>query len=229
LGKRKRISKKELKHDALLETAAKGTKFMEEHLNKVLLGVLGVVVVVVVVMMVMRSRGASELASNAALTAAGQTMNAGLLTQAADQYRALVAQYPGTRSAGAAMCYLGTIHFREGNHAEALDHFERFLSSYRKAGNLRTIALEGKAAVLEDTRDFAAAAAAFEDLASGARDNAAASARYLANAVRCYRSAADWQSVRDVAARIIEDYPDTAPATGTAVLALSEAEAHLGL
>jgi len=227
VGTRKRITKKDLKHDALLESASKTTKFIEDHLNKVLIGALVAVVIIVGWNFVSRSRKATELQATAALTNASQTMSAGLYTQAAGQLEQVVAEFPGTRSAGAAVCYLGTIHFREGRYDEALQSFERYLDTYGERGILGTTALEGRAAVLEQQRDFTAAAQAYTDLATRARDSSSAYAAYMMDAVRVYRSDANWDMVAQTAQTIVDKYPD-AYLADQARMALAEAQARTG-
>jgi outer membrane protein assembly factor BamD (BamD/ComL family) len=225
LGKRKRISRKELKHDPLLDSASKVTRLVEHHLPKVLIGLVALVVVILVSMMVVRARRATELDAAAALTSASQALNSGLIEQAAQQMAEVVRDYPGTRSAGAATCYLGTIAYEQGNLDEALQHFEEYLSRYGGTGNLRLVALEGKASVHEQHREFALAAQVYRDLASEARDVPEAFSRFMLNAMRCYRSAADWENTRLAATEIIEADPESHFA-GEARVALAEAEAR---
>jgi tetratricopeptide (TPR) repeat protein len=227
LGKRKRISKKGLKHDALLETTAKGTKFIEEHLNKVLIGVAVVLVVAVVVVMVVRGQRATELAASADLMTASQSASSGLLAQASQEYQAVIDTYPGTRSAGAATCYLGTILFQQGQYDPALENFQAYLDRYGNKGTLGKVALEGKASVLEQRRDFEGAAEIYKELAEQSRELESTEARYLADAMRCYRSANDWMAVRETATQIVDNHPDT-PWAGDARVNLAEADAQLG-
>jgi outer membrane protein assembly factor BamD (BamD/ComL family) len=210
LGKRTRITKKGLKHDVLLETTAKGTKFIEDHLNKVLIGAATLAVIAAVVVMVVRGQSATELAASADLMTASQSASSGLLAQASQEYQAVIDAYPGTRSAGAATCYLGTILFQQQQYDPALENFQTYLDSYGKKGTLGKVALEGKASVLEQRRD---------DLESTA-------ARYLADALRCYRSANDWQAVRETATEIVDEHPDT-PWAGDARTNLAEANVYL--
>jgi len=226
LGKRTRITKKGLKHDALLETTAKGTKFIEDHLNKVLIAVAAVVVVGVIVLMVVRGQNATELAASADLMTASQSASSGLLAQSSQEYQAVIDLYPGTRSAGAATCYLGTIFFQQQQYDPALENFQAYLDSYGKKGTLGKVALEGKASVLEQRRDFPAAAEIYKELAAQSRDLESTAARYLADAMRCYRSANDWQAVKDTATEIVDGHPDT-PWAGDARTNLAEATIHL--
>jgi len=226
VGKRTRITRKSLKHDALLETASATTRFIEEHLNKILMAAVGVVVVVLVVAMVVRARRATELAASAALVTAQQTMNAGLLTQAAEQLQTVISQYPGTRSAGAAACYLGALFYQQGQHDQALVYFDDYLNS-DGSPTLRRAALEGKAAIHEDRREFAAAAAIFREIASEYPDSPTGHWRALQDAIRCYRSDGDWASVRDAAREMLDTYPDSAY-VGEARAVLAEAQVHLG-
>jgi outer membrane protein assembly factor BamD (BamD/ComL family) len=225
LSKRKRISRKELKHDPLLDSASKVTKLVEQHLPKFLLGVVAVVVVIVVAMMVTRARRETELDASAALTSATQALNSGLIEQAETEMREVIAAYPGTRSAGAATCYLGTIAYQQGRLDEALDHFEDYLSRFGGSGNLRQVALEGKASVLEQHREFAQAAEVYAELARGVRELPDAFSRFMLAAMRCYRSASDWENTKLAATQIIDADPESRFAPQARV-ALAEAEAR---
>lgn len=224
MGRRKRISKKDLKHDALVESVSKSARFVEDHLNKVLIGAVAVLVIVFVIGMVIRSRRATEFEANAALVTATQTLNAGLYGQAATLLNDVIAQYPGTRSARAASCYLGTVYYHQGDLELAMSHFEEYLTRSRERGTLRTIALEGKAAVLEERNDFAGAAGLYEQLASEAQHLDPVEARYLVEAMHAHKANGDWQRVAEIAQRIIDELGDTR-AVGAARVALAEATA----
>jgi tetratricopeptide (TPR) repeat protein len=227
VGRRKRITKRDLKHDALVESVSKSARFVEDHLNKVLIGAVAVLVVVFVVGMVVRSRRATELEANAALVTATQTLNSGLYGQAATLLEDVVSQYPGTRSARAATCYLGTVYYHQGDLEQAFQRFDDFLSRSRERGTLRTIALEGKAAVLEERHDFAGAAALYEQLAQEAAGLDPVQARYLVEAMHAYRADGDRDRVAAIARRIIDDLGDTR-AVGEARVSLAEATAAAG-
>ena len=226
LGKRTRITKKGLKHDALLETTAKGTKFIEDHLNKVLIGIAAIVVVAIIVFMVVRGQKATELAASADLMTASQSASSGLLAQAQQEYQAVIDAYPGTRSAGAATCYLGTILFLQQQYDPALENFQAYLDRYGNRGTLGKVALEGKASVLEQRRDFIAAADIYKELAELSQSLESTAARYLADAMRCYRSANDWEAVKATATDIIDSHPET-PWAGDARTNLAEANGYL--
>lgn len=226
MGKRTRLTKKQLKHDALLETAAKSTKFVEEHMNKLLIGLLVAIVVIVSVSLVGKSRRATETAANAALSTATQALNSGLFEQASAEYQAVIDTYPGTRSAGAATCYLGTIAFYQTDFDAAISHFDEYLDRFGRRGNLSRVALEGKASVYEERRDFELAAAIYEEMADAASDEPATAPRYLNKAMGMQRAAGDWAAVQRIAQTIVNEYPDSTwePYARTA---LAEAEARL--
>ncbi len=226
MGKRTRITKQQLKHDVLLETTAKGTKFIEEHLNKVLIGLAAVIVIIAVVAMVTRSRRATEIAAAAALAEASQALNSGLITQAQTQYESLIDLYPGTRGASAATCYLGSLAFTQQDYTKALAHFDTYLDRHRGDRTLDRLALEGKASVLEQQRAFAEAAAIYQDVAAHTDNEPVAAARYLNAAIRNLRAAGDWESVAAVSRDIIDTYPDT-PWLDEARMTLAEAQSHL--
>jgi outer membrane protein assembly factor BamD (BamD/ComL family) len=226
LGKRTRVTKKALKHDAFVDTAAKGTKFIEQHLNKLLIGVAVAVVAAGIVFMVVRGQRNAGREASALLAVATESLSSGLLAQAADQFNGIIEDYPGTRSAGAATCHLGSIRFHEQDYDGALQYFEKYLSDYGQPGNLRVIALQGKAAILEQRRDFPGAAVVYTLLADEATGEPMSAALNMLAAIRCYRAAQNWQGMRDAAALIIQNYPDT-PSVGDARIAFAEASAFL--
>jgi TolA-binding protein len=228
LGKRTRVTKKALKHDALVETAARGTRVIEEHLNQILIGVAVVVVAAAAVFFIMRAQKNAAREASALLSVATESLASGMLAQASDQFTAIVERYPGTRAAGAATCYLGSIRFHEKDYDGAMQYFDTYLSSSREPGTLRTMAYAGKASILEQRRDFAGAAAAYTQLADELADEPAAAALHLVNAIRCLRAEQDWQTMKDTAERVIRDYPD-APSTGDARVAFAEASGVLAL
>jgi outer membrane protein assembly factor BamD (BamD/ComL family) len=225
LGKRKRITRKELKHDALLESASKTTRFIEDHLSKVVIAVVAIIVVTFGWNMLMRARRATELEANVFLTSATQALNSGMTGQASDQLQAIISEYPGTRSAAAATCYLGALRFQEGSYEEALALFDDYLARYDRTGTLHNLALEGKAAVLEQQRQFIPAADAYTRLARASRDNPDAFSRHMLNAARCYRSEPDWTRAHNAAQEVLDRYPDSYLAP-EARMTISEADAR---
>jgi len=212
LGRRKRITRKGLKHDALVETAAKGTRFVEEHLSKVVVGVVVVIVAVVAFTFIQRGRRAAEAEAGAQLASATSSLNQGLTLQATQQFEEIIASHPGSQSAGAATCYLGVVHFHEGDYGRALERFDEYLARHRgQSVTLTKTAIEGRASIHEQQRDFAAAAEAYVELADFAadQDEQTAAAKSLADAMRCRHSAGDWSGVATVAQRIVDEHPDT--------------------
>jgi TolA-binding protein len=225
LGKRKRITRRALKHDALLESASKFTRVVEHHLPKVVIGLAAVIVVILVSVVVVRARRSTERDAGAALTSAVQTLNSGLTEQAETEMGEVVAEFPGTRSAGAATCYLGTIYYQEGRYDEALQQFDEYLKRYGGPGNLRQVALEGEASVHEQLRDFQEAADIYHELAQDSRKVPTAFSRYMLSAVRCYQAAGDWDNVKLAASQVIEADPESNFAAEARV-ALAEAQAR---
>ena len=75
-------------------------------------------------------------------------------------------------------------------------------------------------------RDFAATADIYKQLAAQSRDLDSTVARYLADAMRCYRSANDWEALRETATEIVDNHPDT-PWAGDARTNLAEASVYL--
>ena len=63
-------------------------------------------------------------------------------------------------------------------------------------------------AILEQQRDFLAAADTYRRLAALNARNAAAFSTHMLSAARAYKSHPDWQQARDAAGEVIDRYPD---------------------
>jgi len=79
------------------------------------------------------------------------------------EYRALIQQYPGSRSATLARYRLGNLLFGRGQMEEAIAAYQDFLRGAGEGGDLVTLAYGGLGACYEGNKDYAKALESYEN------------------------------------------------------------------
>ncbi len=160
----KRLTKKELRQDPLIETAGKAKSFMDVHGRIVTISVAAVVALLVVAIVVSNIR---EVANDDALTSLAHVrkiVNQGRMEVAVDSLTVIADRYSGTQGGAEAVAQLAELHLSEGDSEAALEAFERLEREYKDSYLLLEAALSGQAAALENLGRFEEAAQRFEQL-----------------------------------------------------------------
>ena len=188
-----RMTKKEIRHDPVLESFQKGLDFTQHHGRWLVLGVVGIVVVVAVAVMVIQGRQtAAERAAMDMTQARAQVMR-GQIAQARLTLEGLTSRHGGSEVASEAYLLLGDVHLATGQPAEARTSFEQALQG--KGGPLLKRAAErGLATALDDLGDASAASLRYESAAGDEKSAGALSD--LMNAARTARAAGDMERAR---------------------------------
>jgi tetratricopeptide (TPR) repeat protein len=213
LKPKKKISKRELKQDALITTYMKVTSFYDQYKKQISIGITAVVLVVIAVAVFVKNRAdnneraLTQLASIHALYDAGQFQQAvdGVPAQNLVGLKSIVDNYGGTAGGDLAGFYLADSYFQLGKYKEALDAFESAGSSDALVEASR---LAGIAACHEALGQFADAARYFEKAAGNDVTDGTA-AEHLNSAVRNYALTGDKERAIDLLKRIKKNYPTT--------------------
>lgn len=157
LKPRRRITRRELKKDPLLETIYSLQKFYERNRGAVRIVVLGGAFLFVANLMVSGWRS-STTQSAAEIFARGLSrFSTGEIVGARDDFEVLIDEYGGTQSGRDALFYLGRIHLESGDTPAA----ERSFRHYLRKG--KSVFL--KAAVLENLGNMAWSEGNYEEAA----------------------------------------------------------------
>jgi tetratricopeptide (TPR) repeat protein len=211
LRPKKKISKREMKQDALVTTYAKVTSFYEE--NKRIVGIVTTVVAVVAIAILIVLKNRADANENALLQlgqvqgvyASGQYQAAidGVPERNVPGLKAIVENFGSSRGGELARFMLANAYFELGKYDEALEQFEDFsapddmLAASRYAGIGQCY--EGK-------KNYKDAAENFEKAASkDAKDILAP--EYLGNAARNYGLAGDKERALELYKRLKKNYP----------------------
>ena len=212
---RKRITKKKLKEDAFVSATFEASHFVQEHLTRIILGVVGFLVLVGMVWVYTNYR--RELAGEAKLAlfkAQGLYLN-GQYALAASDFERVAEEFSGTVDADKAVFFSGDSHYKAGDLDLALTRFEECRETFSRDDPLLLNAVIGQAAVYEELEEYDKSLEAYrEAFELAAYDYQKmmvknGMSRVLAMAGRNQEAleAMDW---------IIETYPDS-PNTGTVI------------
>jgi len=200
LRARKRITKKELKHDPMLETIFRVETFFKSHSKEVIYGAIGIAAIFVVSIMVLNSKRGAEVDAAAAVGIAQFKFMSGDFQDAIVRLEDALRKYPGTRAVTQGKFYLGNANFQAGNREDAEKNFRDFLDEGSDDILLVASSYAGIAAVREDMQDFAEAAANYRKAALKS-ESKFQTEMYTLSAVRNFHKAGN----SDMALQLIED------------------------
>lgn len=207
LKPKKRLTRREIKEDKFVTTYAKVTKYLQTH-SKIVYGVAaGLVVLIMAVYLIKAGRRAAEGKAAVELARGLAAYERLDLTAATDILRTAVEDYGGTKNGTLALLHLANTLYDQGQYAEARRYYQKFA---RRVRGVEFLAAAGRAAVaecLEQERDYAKAAAQYEEVAKD-YDEQPHAPRCLLAAGRCYALAGMKEQAERVLRTLLEKYPD---------------------
>ncbi len=143
LKPKKKILKKEIKKDPVLEKISQAEHFIREK-GKVLTYVLiaALVLVVLSVAMIQSKRRANRVAAGE-LGMAEVALASGDIDNAIVQFEALIDKNPGTKSAGMATVLLAQTYINKDDYDSAEENFRRYIDDYTHEDMLTAAAYNG--------------------------------------------------------------------------------------
>lgn len=211
LQPKKKISKKELKEDALISSYVKITTFIEENKRRINIVLTSVIVIVAVIFFYTKNRNAdndkagTELAKVFSFYDNGQYQIAieGVKEKNIAGLKSIVDDYGSTNAGNLARFYLADAYFNLGKYAEALKEYEDF----SPRGHLLTVSrLNGIGACQEALGNHKEAAVNFEKAASQYSNDLNA-AENLNNAARNYAAAGQKEQAIELYKKLKKNYP----------------------
>jgi tetratricopeptide (TPR) repeat protein len=213
LQPKKKISKKEMKEDALITTYVKATTFYEENKKNINIGLTALLVLVAVVFFYAKNRSAdnekaaTELAKVYSFYDNGQYQIAidGVRERNIVGLKAIVDEYGGTHSGNMAKLYLGDSYYNLRKFEDALKVFEDFSPE----GELLTVSrFAGIGSCYEALGKYKEAAENYEKAATKYANDLNA-AENLNNAARNYAAEGQKEQALDLYKKIKKNYPAT--------------------
>ena len=211
LKPKKKITKRELKEDALITTYAKVTGWYEQNKRTINITLGSLLALVIIVVVYLNNRSANNEKATAQLGQVFAYYDNGQYLVAIDGVperniaglRSIVDNYGGTDAGDLARFYLAGSLFQLGRFDEALEQYEDFGPD----DPLLTVSrLAGIAACLEAKGDAGGAASSFEKAATRYAGDPSA-AENLSNAARNYLQAGNKERALELYRKLKKDHP----------------------
>jgi tetratricopeptide (TPR) repeat protein len=214
LSPKKKISKRELKEDALVTTYVKVTGFYERNKKNISIAVTVVAVLIIASVIFVKNRADNNERASAQLGQVFPLYDNGQYQQAIDGVpennipglKTIVDNYGGLRAGNYARFYLANAYYHLGTFDKALDQFEDFSPS---DDVLAVSRLSGIASCYEAMGKYKDAAEHFEEAGTKYAEDVNA-AENLANAARNYGLAGDKETAIDLYKKLKQNYPTSA-------------------
>lgn len=213
LRPKKRISKRELKQDALVTSYVKATTFYETHKKNISIAVTALVVVVFATVIYFKNRADNNEKAITQLGGIYQAYDGGQYQAAIDGVpernipglKSIVENYGSSHAGDIARFYLGNAYFHTGRYDEALKAFEDCGSDEELIAVSRLASI---ASCYEVKKDHKEAAEYFEKAATKFSKDMNA-AENLNHAARNYGQAGEKEKAIELYKRIKKNYPTT--------------------
>jgi tetratricopeptide (TPR) repeat protein len=218
LTPKKKISKREIKEDAVVSAYMQTISFYDQNKKYVNYAFFGLLVVVIAIIVFVNNRRQNnekaqlEFAKVYAIYDAGATDKRqytaaiqGKPEQGILGLKGIVESYGSTEAGEVARFYLANAHYNLGEFDEALKNFDDFGG---KDPLLKASALAGVGACLEAKKEYPKAAPQFEKAASVFATNPN-NPEYLNSAARCYGMAGEKEKAVAILKQIKKDFPQS--------------------
>ncbi len=208
LTPRKRITKKELKEDKLVTLYAKGREWAEDNFKLITYVSAAVLLIIVASIFIQNNRVKSENEASVQLAKAIHVFDASDYSNAISILSSLVESHGSTKSGHIARLYLAQALYRTGEYAAAAEHFKKAASKLGGDIHLKTTALAGEAACMEQQGEYSQAAEKYEKIVKKYPD-APLAPYFLMRAARCFANAGDETKAKLLYKKLIDDYPES--------------------
>ncbi len=222
---RKRITKKKLKEDAFVSATFEASHFVQEHLTRMIVGVVGALILVGLAWMYFNYRGERNNEADLAMFRAQNVYASRQYALAASDFERVAENYSGTAAGDKALFFAGDSYYNAGDLNQALTRFEECRDKLSNDDPLMLNAVIGQAAVYEQLEDL--------DKSIGFYTEALEMAHYDYQKVeimdalsRVMAMAGRNEEALEVMDRVIEDYPDN-PTTAIIIERKAELLARL--
>ncbi|MDH3252539.1 MAG: tetratricopeptide repeat protein [Ignavibacteria bacterium] len=211
---KKKISKREMKEDALVTAYVKATKFYEQNKKKISMGVTALAVIIIASVLYANNQAQNNESASTQFGRVYQLYDSGQYQLAIDGMperniiglRSIVDNYGSTRAGELARFYLANAYYQLGRYDESLEAFEDFSSDSRLLSVSR---LSGIAACAAAKEQYRKAAEFFEKSAVNYPGDVS-NAENLSNAAHNYALAGEKEKALNLYGKLKKDHPTTA-------------------
>ncbi|MFQ5705917.1 MAG: tetratricopeptide repeat protein [bacterium] len=205
LKPKKRLTKRKIKEDKFVTYYFKANDFVKQNSSRITMAGVGLLAVIVVGLVLANSRREKEKQASVEFAKARSEYVTANYNQAIKLLNDLIVNYGSTDKATVAKFYLANAYFNVRKYDEAEEFFEEYLDSGSDEF-LKSSALAGVAACLEQKGEYARAADKYREAAEKYRKSSL-SPQNLFDAARCYQLAGDTSAASKSLELLLEKFP----------------------
>lgn len=205
---KRKINKKDLKKDPLLDSLLTAQTFYEENKNRIIYSAIGALVVVLIIMSGSSMMESTEMEATTLLGKAQVEFDQFNYNKSRDFLNTLKENYSGTNAAEQGIFLLANLNFNEQRFEEARLLYEEFTESYDGNDLLLSSGFAGIAACLETEKNYLEAAENYKKAYNAAGELIQA-AEYLYFAGINFQAAGNPESATEMFQKVIDEFPDS--------------------
>jgi outer membrane protein assembly factor BamD (BamD/ComL family) len=205
---KKKLSKKELKKDPLLDSVLKAQTYYEENKTNLLYGGIGLIIVILLIVWVVALNKETEMEAMSLLGKAQIEFDNMNYTSARGFLERLRENYSSTDSEAQGTFLLANLHYNQDNYTQAKDLYGEFIDAYSGSEILLASGYAGLAACEEIDKNYIKAAEYYEE-AFSLVDDFPQGAEYLYLAGLNYIAADNQKEAIASFNKLIELFPDS--------------------
>ncbi len=183
----RKIKKKDIKEDTFITTTLNAWEYIRENQTKFFAGLVVIVIAIVLVSWISRSKREANIAVTDRFSEAMYSYNLGDFKTAEESFTLISNQYGGSREGIYSIYFKGKCSLGNGRNVEAIQEFDQYLEHANKYPFFRDAAMAGKAAALENERNYGEAAQVYLDLANTIITNTYFEKLYLKRAAESFK------------------------------------------
>lgn len=208
LRPKKKITKKEMKKDPVLEKIAQIDEFVRQRQKIVFYVTIGLVVVVVLSVLLIKSKQKADVEAMGELGLAEQSLAREDYDDAILRLENIVTKYKRTRGAGMATLLLGRSYMAKNDWENARLNFQKYIDDYEDDDLLTAAAYNGLGIWAEQQNELKRAA---EYFSKGGKIAPYKFQRheYLLNAARCFIKGNELKKADALVQQVLKDEPES--------------------
>ncbi|MFA4838889.1 MAG: tetratricopeptide repeat protein [Candidatus Neomarinimicrobiota bacterium] len=207
LRPKKKITKKEMKKDPMLEKISQVDTFVRSNPKQLLYGALGVVVLVALVVLLAQSKKSANREASGELGMAEIALAKGDIDDAVVRLEALIEKNPRTKSAGMATLLLAQSYLTKSDYDKAQENFEKYVDDFDDDEMIEASALNGVGLCLDHKGEYKKAAKIYAEAADESPYKFQKH-EYSLNAVRSLIKINELKEAEEMVQRVLNDEPD---------------------
>jgi len=199
-----KLSKHDLKEDTFVTYTMKAWEYVRENQNKFFIGLLVLVVIAAVAVWISNSRVHAQETARDQFSEALASFRSGQFKTAEEMFKILEERYGSMEEGVVASYFLGKCALLQGQNADAVKSFEKYIGKSSKHPFYRDAAMEGLAVAWENERDYAKAADIYLNLASDLKTNTFMEKEYMKRAAEALKLSNQNSKAIEVLEKLLE-------------------------